>query len=1110
MHCSIQSSALQRCPSCRVPFKNLAQHISKSKTCSLARSSATKNNMSKVDEGRSYSQLVSKKRKLNSLYEPGNVFCRVSNAGLKHSIVDSGDQRDTTNGAQKDSSSDQNSFDACSDFTHMQSSTKGMFCSPTNDGSVGSDHDSIIGNDIEYDSFNLDDIPGNGEQPLCDSHSSYDSTLRGVDDVVNDPTDEHQIPQNCVDDWEPFLFPISSVQYDIPFTIQERSLMRIYVLLRDSRTPRCLFDKLMKVFKEECSKGFDPSTMTLSRASFVRRMAIRFPGGAPISRSVGLENKCVLKNVESYERTMRDVTFIPTFDFKHQLLDLLNDHDLFGNLSNLQIDIQNPWGRCKPAKLYDGRYPLDDVHSGKWYQDTYDAMIKDSTCEMLCPIILYVDKTGTDKYNRFGLEPVIFTTTLLNRGARNKTSSWRILGYIPAFDQKSSASKERERSTRESKGRSMRNYHTCMSAVLKSLVTAQQQELVTFLRIGERVKKTKLKIPVAYVIGDAKSQDHLCLRYNSYDGLRTCRACNCSFEDLDNEHIQCRWLSASSTDETIDKLINCDLNPVETMECYRKLQAFCVHKCYNSFREVNLGINKCGILGATPTDLMHAFLEGVLKYSLKVFVSMLKPKQKEAIDHLVDEMFGSLRSSQKEKYPRLNFTNGITNLTFLTAEEWLGVSVCFLIITVSQRGQAILKKVYPPELNKEDEPSSTPHNVLIDSEMEPVITSNDFYEVWESLISFGDWYKHGAPFPWCSSEKKHVKTSIATMLNMVRSRLPRTVGNGWKLQKFHELLHVPRNMHLFGSPANYDTGPCENALIYFAKAAASTAQKRSDNVFQEQCALRVYESQLMEKALKRMKRKWNFDNYVEKDHTISLLAEHSFRSQLHGSPWYKLLFCDGNHLKTDPCQNSLPVTTKGYVEIHPSVFDGLKKYLMSGDWCDILGFNIDDVVDATYNVHLFSEYHRGNNKFRAHPNYRSEGSWYDWVLVKFHVDGMGIQYYPSKILTFFTIQEKDTMDSSKSPSNKGALALIHSCESKDSDSTTAITERWNLEYETKHPQKSLQPVYRVVSVDTFGEAVYVIEEQPGLRQCVASRDVAEFSQGVILLKEREHWRNQFT
>jgi len=55
------------------------------------------------------------------------------------------------------------------------------------------------------------------------------------------------------------------------------------------------------------------------------------------------------------------------------------------------------------------------------------------------------------------------------------------------------------------------------------------------------------------------------------------------------------------------------------------------------------------------------------------------------------------------------------------------------------------------------------------------------------------------------------------MLETVKDKVPQNICNGWKLQKFHDLLHVSRDMHMFGNPQNWDASPGEHNLIDFAK-----------------------------------------------------------------------------------------------------------------------------------------------------------------------------------------------------------------------------------------------------------------------------------------------------
>ena len=44
------------------------------------------------------------------------------------------------------------------------------------------------------------------------------------------------------------------------------------------------------------------------------------------------------------------------------------------------------------------------------------------------------------------------------------------------------------------------------------------------------------------------------------------------------------------------------------------------------------------------------------------------------------------------------------------------------------------------------------------------------------------------------------------MMDMVKRVLHRNEGNGWDVQKFHEMFHLIHDMTRFGAPMNFDSG----------------------------------------------------------------------------------------------------------------------------------------------------------------------------------------------------------------------------------------------------------------------------------------------------------------
>jgi len=68
--------------------------------------------------------------------------------------------------------------------------------------------------------------------------------------------------------------------------------------------------------------------------------------------------------------------------------------------------------------------------------------------------------------------------------------------------------------------------------------------------------------------------------------------------------------------------------------------------------------------------------------------------------------------------------------------------------------------------------------------------------------------------------RNEVHQSISKLLETIKAEIPHPEHNGWKLQKFHDLLHISRDMFQFGSPQNWDASPGEHNLIDLAKQPA--------------------------------------------------------------------------------------------------------------------------------------------------------------------------------------------------------------------------------------------------------------------------------------------------
>jgi hypothetical protein len=274
----------------------------------------------------------------------------------------------------------------------------------------------------------------------------------------------------------------------------------------------------------------------------------------------------------------------------------------------------------------------------------------------------------------------------------------------------------------------------------------------------------------------------------------------------------------------------------EYRRCKQFLHESSQHAHENAFENLWFGENDRGINGATPNDLMHAFLLGVVQRCLQVFFSGFTASEKAELDRMIDEAHVTHRSSESSAFPRCTFRKGITNLSLLTADEWLGVVFSLALVTMSEQGHQLLAHV----LKKN---STTPGD-----DSDPLY----YLQLWEMLLCFHAWYKRGAPYLINSRRgRQECDDAISSLLTVVKDRLPRAEANEWKLQKFHEMLHVPHDIATWGSPANYDAASGENMLIHFAKRPSKNALKRYATFVQDVNA-RLWEKSLLGKVMTKM------------------------------------------------------------------------------------------------------------------------------------------------------------------------------------------------------------------------------------------------------------------
>ena len=336
----------------------------------------------------------------------------------------------------------------------------------------------------------------------------------------------------------------------------------------------------------------------------------------------------------------------------------------------------------------------DELWNTEWMQQTFQSPSHiqfDPKTDIMLPIILFVDKTGTDVLQRYSLEPLLFTVAALSRESRENRRFWRHLGFIPSSK------------TIEDSRESLEFYHKCLGYILTGLKQAQQTKpLIKVKKSDGSYSSYHAHLPLMIIMGDQLSQDTLCCRKKSNSGGagRVHRSCMCSYLDTDNHKSKCKPLPkdtihdmiirSTRTVEDMEAIIDMEelidnkrsaktLNS-KTMKYLRRQRQmfntilgrpFTMHPVISAFHDVDFGAWKNGVYDATFDDFMHSCEEGMMENIGGTLFGGLVPSECEKVESLMIP-FLTFRSSAKSTFPRWRISKGFSRQTLMTMAERVG------------------------------------------------------------------------------------------------------------------------------------------------------------------------------------------------------------------------------------------------------------------------------------------------------------------------------------------------------------------------------------------------------------------------------------------------------
>jgi hypothetical protein len=617
------------------------------------------------------------------------------------------------------------------------------------------------------------------------------------------------------------------------------------------------------------------------------------------------------------------------YEFAPQLLNLLQNPSIMTS-ENLLIDLNNP---LKPYQSPDGR--LGDALSGSVYRDAYQRMITNPARQLFVPIIQeWIDRTHVTGNARFSLKPYMFAPAIFKEEFRRKLQAWGYHGFLPKAKLSSA-----QNQTNMKQGDNVRNYHAQLDAVLSSFTSAGPYLMNVSLPIGPQgIMQVDVITCILYVIQDMQEGDMLCGRFGSHGAgiQRHSRACDVDHENLDNPEVQCSMLSAQAI-----SAIARDPN-VATRKRWSQ------HRLHNVFDSIPMADPIRGIYGATPVETMHAFRKGMIEMVTFLILENVPPSQLAALDALAIRFHNTHRQTIRRTFPATDFSQGITNLTKISAAERLGLVFLFVILAQYDEGWLILESTF--EMRRARAQSADKNAAAEEAANLPAVIS-----VFEAMLCFDQWLNKTSYWtPHHHAESKIVvQNAIKTLMSMCVIDIPLSKNKSWKFPKFHELLHLLDNMERFGAPINYCAQRPESLLIPVAKKPGRRAQKRHNgSAYELQSAQRLSYSLMINAVYTRI---WDITNGAAN------VPDNTNPPSSTGKATFGTLTCDFTtgyrlcwHTQTNVSLMHIPDTVLQFL----SYQFGSK-------------------------VHVCTELRHNLSTYRCHPSFQSGGPVYDWMNVNF-------------------------------------------------------------------------------------------------------------------------------
>ena len=494
--------------------------------------------------------------------------------------------------------------------------------------------------------------------------------------------------------------------------------------------------------------------------------------------------------------------------------------------------------------------PYGDLITGDAYRAAALQYKQGDPNRVPLPLVLYIDGADTGHMKHMPITQLKVSLGIHSREYRDNEWAWRTLGYVAATSKAKGRAKQKARQSGHiaEHNRTIRDnlpgesptlpsddsgkaedFHAMLDKILESFVDLQRRGFRWDLRYRGKTYKNLEFIPfVIFIKCDTKEADLLCGSYGSYnEGVQQlCRCCLCPNGDTDNPQARYRHKTVSMIKPLCDIATrehqNNNREKKDTLAKLKNISQHCINNATYKLR-FSPYLQTRGIHGACPFEMLHATLLGVFMYVRNTIYDLVGPTSQyaEFLDTTTQSFGGYFKRQSERNMPKCNFSEGIREGK-LNATEYRGVLLVLAATFFSSDGRKTMLKHRDFDVDEVD----------------------DWAELLELLLG---WEAFLGKTEMTTRQVSKLSIKNRYIMWRIKKSANRTKAMGWRLVKYHSIVHMGHDILSNGVPKEWDTGSNESGHKK-TKVAAMMTQKIGAE-FDWQTSTRLDEFLLLELAM---------------------------------------------------------------------------------------------------------------------------------------------------------------------------------------------------------------------------------------------------------------------